>query len=139
MDARFFMSMQGGDFGTWVSHMTEMVNNNMFYTFLLLKPGANPKRLEAKFPAFIEKYAGTDLKKTGRKREQFLTALRDIHLEASVEDNVTPAGSRNYLYILIAIAIVTLLIACVNFMNLSTARSSKRAVEIGVRKVLGDR
>src|SRR4029078_8180329 len=74
---------------------------------------------------------------SGRGRKQFLTAVKDVHLYANTEGNVTPGGSVSYLYILISIAIVTLLIACVNFMNLSTARSSKRAVEIGVRKVLG--
>jgi putative ABC transport system permease protein len=136
INARFIMSIKGGDIGTWVNSMTDMVNNNMFYSYLLLKPGADPHRLEAKFDAFITRHAGEELKASGRNRKQFLTPVRDIHLHAT-EGNVTPGGSLSYLYILMSIAIVTLLIACVNFMNLSTARSSKRAVEIGVRKVLG--
>ena len=137
IDARFLMSMQSGEVGAWVRQINDMVNNNMFYTYLLLKPGADPKKLEAKFPGFINRYAGADLKASGRNRKQFLTLVKDIHLYANTDGNVTPGGSLNYLYILISIAIVTILIACVNFMNLSTARSSKRAVEIGVRKVLG--
>ncbi len=136
IDARFIMSMQGGELGQWVNSLTGMVNNNMFFSYLLLKPGADPKKLEAKFDGFIKKYAGEDLKASGRNRKQFLTLVRDIHLHAT-EGNVTPGGNLNYLYILLSIALVTLLIACVNFMNLSTARSSKRAIEIGVRKVLG--
>lgn len=136
IDARFIMSMKGGDMGAWVSQLTDMVNNNMFYSYLLLKPGADPKKLEAKFVDFINRHAGADLKASGRYKKQYLTPVRDIHLYAP-EANVSPGGNLSYLYILISIAIVTLMIACVNFMNLSTARSSKRAVEIGVRKVLG--
>jgi putative ABC transport system permease protein len=137
IDARFFMSMQSGEVGPWVRSIDNMVNNNLFYTYLLLKPGANAKSLEAKFPAFIERYLSADLKAAGRGRNQFLIPVPDIHLRANTQGNVTPVGSLSYLYILISIAVVTILIACVNFMNLSTARSSKRAVEIGVRKVLG--
>jgi putative ABC transport system permease protein len=136
IDASFFLSMQSGDVAPWLQHLTDMANNNLFFTYLVLKKGADPKALETKFDAFIEKYAGAELKASGRNRKQFLTPVRDIHLYA-VDGNVTPGGSVSYLYILLSIAIVTLLIACVNFMNLSTARSSKRAVEIGVRKVLG--
>jgi len=136
IDARFMMSMKGGEVGEWVNSMTDMVNNNMFFSYLLLKPGTDPKKLEAKFDAFIQQHAGNDLKASGRTKKQYLTPVRDIHLYAT-EGNVTPGGNLSFLYILISIAVVTLLIACVNFMNLSTARSSKRAIEIGVRKVLG--
>lgn len=137
IDARFVMSLQSGEVGPWLRSLTGMVNNNLFYTYVLLKEGTDTRSLEAKFTTFINKYMAADLKASGRKRQHFLTPVRDIHLYANTEGNVTPGGSTSYLYILISIAIVTLLIACVNFMNLSTARSSKRAVEIGVRKVLG--
>ncbi len=137
INARFIISMQSGNMGEWIKGMTNMVNNNMFYSYLLLKPGADVGKLEKKFEAFIEKHAGADLKASGRVRRQFLTPVADIHLDTRVQGNVTPGGSVGYLRILFSIALVTLLIACVNFMNLSTARSSKRAIEIGVRKVMG--
>jgi putative ABC transport system permease protein len=137
IDARFFMSMNSGEVGTWVRSITNMTNNNLFYSYLLLKEGADEKNLERKFSAFIKKHAGDELKASGRNRNQFLIPVKDIHLYSGTEGNVTEGGSVRYLYILISIAFVILLIACVNFMNLSTARSSKRAVEIGVRKVLG--
>jgi len=137
IDARFIMSMKGGEVGQWVSSMTDMVNNNMFFSYLLLKPGTDAKKLEAKFDDFITRHAGADMKSGGRYRWQYLTPVRDIHLYANDKGNVTPAGNVSYLYILMSIALVTLLIACVNFMNLSTAQSAKRALEIGVRKVLG--
>jgi putative ABC transport system permease protein len=137
INAKFFISMNSGVMVDWLKNMTNMVNNNMFYSYLLLKPGSDPKKLEKKFEAFIEKHAGADLKASGRTRKQILTLVPDIHLYANTEGNVTPDGSLMYLKILFSIALITLLIACVNFMNLSTARSSKRAIEIGVRKVMG--
>jgi putative ABC transport system permease protein len=73
----------------------------------------------------------------GRDKKQFLLAVRDIHLSDVVSSNVTPPASKTYLYVLASIAVFTLLIACINFMNLSTARSSKRSSEVGIRKVLG--
>ncbi|HYE54175.1 MAG TPA: FtsX-like permease family protein, partial [Chitinophagaceae bacterium] len=137
IDARFIMSMKGGQLGQWVDGMTDMVNNGMFFTYFLLKPGTDPKKLEAKFDDFVKRHAGADLKASGYTKSQYLTPVRDIHLFANEKYNVTPPGSLTYLYILMSIAFVTLLIACVNFMNLSTARSAKRALEIGVKKVLG--
>ncbi|MEO6253271.1 MAG: ABC transporter permease [Ferruginibacter sp.] len=137
IDARFFLSMKGGDMERFTQGNTNFANNNMFYTYLQLKPGSDTKTLAAKFPAFIEKYAGNDLKAQGFAKKQFLTSLDDIHLRSVLDGNVTPPGSMTYLYILASIALFTLLIACINFMNLSTARSSKRSAEVGIRKVLG--
>jgi putative ABC transport system permease protein len=137
IDARFFMSVNGGDIQDYIRRRTDLASNNMFYTYFLLKPGSDPKRLEAKFPAFIDKYAGKDLKAMGFYKKQFLTPLKNVHLYSNTTRNVTPGGSLTYLYILASIAFFTLLIACINFMNLSTARSSKRSAEVGVRKVLG--
>ncbi len=138
IDSRFFMSMKGGDVERYIQENgTSFATNNMFFTYLQLKPGSNTKNLVAKFPAFIDKYAGKDLKAMGFGKIQFLTALKDIHLRSGMDTNVTPPGSMTYLYILGSIALFTLLIACINFMNLSTARSSKRSAEVGIRKVLG--
>lgn len=137
IDARFFMSINGGDMQQYIAARTDLASNNMFYTYFLLSPGTDPGQLESKFPAFIEKHAGKDLKAMGFYKEQFLVPLKDIHLRSNMKTNVTASGSLTYLYILVSIAVFTLLIACINFMNLSTARSSKRSAEVGVRKVLG--
>ncbi len=103
----------------------------------MLRPGTDAKKLEAKFPPFIDKYAGKDLKAVGFYKKQFIVPIKKIHLSEDVKNNVTQGGSVTYLYILASIAIFTLLIACINFMNLATARSSKRSAEVGIRKVLG--
>jgi putative ABC transport system permease protein len=137
IDARFIMSIKGGRMEGFANNNPSMVNNNMFYTYLLLKEGADAKQLSQKFPAFINTHLATELKNMGKKRAYFITNLKDIHLRSGFTENVTPAGSLTSLYILASIAFLTLLIACINFMNLSTANSSKRASEVGVRKVLG--
>lgn len=137
IDGRFFMAFKGGEMEQYAKRSNNLAFNNMFFTYLKLKPGANAAQLEAKFPAFIKKYAGEDLKAAGFYKKQFLTALPDLHLSPKLKDNVTQSGSITYLYILGSIALFALLIACINFMNLSTARSSKRSAEVGIRKVLG--
>lgn len=138
IDAQFFLGMKGGDMEAYLKeHLNDFASNNMFYSYLQLKPGTDYRQLEKKFPAFIDKYAGKDLKAMGFNKNQYLLPLKDIHLSSMVENNVTPPSSKTYLYILASIAIFTLLIACINFMNLSTARSSKRSAEVGIRKVLG--
>jgi len=137
IDAGFFLSAGSASSGTFFNRQNDLVSNNMMHTYFLLKPGTDAKKLEAKFPAFIDKHAAEGLKAMGFYKKQFLTGIKDIHLHANTSSNVSPSGSVTYLYILGSIALFTLLIACINFMNLSTARSSKRAAEVGVRKVLG--
>ncbi len=138
IDSRFFLSMRGGAIEQYIaSNGSSFATNNMFYTYLQLKPGSNTKNLVARFPAFIDKYAGKDLKALGFSKKQFLIALKDIHLRSGMDNNVSPSGSATYLYVLGSIALFILLIACINFMNLSTARSTKRSAEVGIRKVLG--
>ena len=138
IDARFFMSMMGGSIADYIKRQAgDLATNNLFYTYLQLKPGADAKKLEAKFPAFIDKYAGKDLKAVGFNKKQFLVPLKKIHLNEDLKNNITSGGSVTYLYILGSIALFTLLIACINFMNLATAQSSKRSSEVGIRKVLG--
>ena len=137
INGRFFMAFKGGAMEQYSLKSNNLAYNNMFYTYLRLKNGADPAKLEAKFPGFINKYAGNDLKNAGFYKKQYLTSLTDIHLRGKSKDNVTPPGSITYLYILGSIALFALLIACINFMNLSTARSSKRSTEVGIRKVLG--
>jgi putative ABC transport system permease protein len=137
IDARFLLSFKGGNMDELANGNASIIGNNMFYTYFLLQEGANPANLQSQFPAFIEKHMGKELRTIGLRREFSLTALKDIHLRSGIENTVTPEGNVSSLFILGSIAILTLVIACINFMNLSTSSSSKRAVEIGVRKVLG--
>jgi putative ABC transport system permease protein len=108
------------------------------YTYLLLREAYDYRDLEKKFPAFIEKYMGETLKALGAKVEYFLQPLTQIHLN-SILGHDMDNGNMAYVYAFSIIAIFVLFIACINFMNLSTARSASRAKEVGVRKTLGAR
>lgn len=138
LDINFMVSLKGGDMERYLQdHLQDFVTNNMFYTYIKLAKNADYKQLEAKFPSFLEKYAGKDLKISGFAKEQFLIPVADIHLFSNIKLQLSSPVSSTYLFILGSIAVFTLLIACINFMNLATARSAKRAAEVGVRKVLG--
>jgi putative ABC transport system permease protein len=138
IDAHFFLSFQGGDMEQQMKRSeNDFATNNMFGVYVRLRPGTSAAVVEAKFPAFLDKYAGKDLKALGFVKRQILVPVRDIHLRTDVPGNVTPPASKTSLYILASIAAFTLLIACINFMNLATARSAKRSSEVGIRKVLG--
>jgi putative ABC transport system permease protein len=138
IEANFFLSMTGGDMEQQMKQSeNDFVTNNMFVTYLRLRPGTDPAMMEAKFPAFLDKYAGKGMAAMGMHKTQLLVPVRDIHLRSDLPENITPPTSKTSLYILASIAIFTLLIACINFMNLATARSAKRSSEVGMRKVLG--
>ncbi|MFC2164108.1 ABC transporter permease [Acidobacteriota bacterium] len=124
------------------------INQNL-QTYILLHEKADPKGLEAKFPDLIMKYmapqfeafmgASMDkLVEDGELRaEMYLQPLRDIHLHSDLLGEMEPTSDVKYVYIFSAIALFILIIASINFMNLSTARSAGRAREVGIRKVLG--
>jgi putative ABC transport system permease protein len=135
--AHFLLSMRNGDIGTWVETQTNWATNNIFHTYIRLKASVDPQAFEKKLNAAIDRRAGPDLKAFGVSRQLFLQPLTGIYLHSDLDDEIGTNGNATYLYILGSIALFVLLIACINFMNLSTARSGKRAKEVGVRKVMG--
>ncbi|MDN3551101.1 ABC transporter permease [Mucilaginibacter aquaedulcis] len=111
--------------------------NNYANSYVKLQPNASAAALEKKLPAFIHKYAGEELKYRGMTKEIHLQPVAAIHTSQGYEAEPAKTVSSSFLYILILIAVLIQVIACINFMNLSTARASKRAKEVGVRKVIG--
>lgn len=119
------------------------------HIYIKLKPGAAPGSLESKFPQMVDTYAAAqietalgkswnDYKKEGNGYRYFLQPLRTIHLDpVHLEAKMKPGGNMHYNYFLLCIAALILAIACINFMNLATARSGERAREVGVRKTMG--
>ncbi|HYK46993.1 MAG TPA: ABC transporter permease [Parafilimonas sp.] len=103
--------------------------------FLLLKPGSDASALQAKFPAFLERRDGTEMKQSQMYPTLFLERLRDVYLRSTRSGSKT--GNINNVYIFSIIAVFILLIACINFINLTTARSAERAKEVGIKKVVG--
>ena len=119
-----------------------------FYTYLVLPPGYDYKKLEAKLPQVVQKYMGPEIQQAfGMSFAKFreagndlglrLQPLTDIHLYSDFAHDLSPSGDIRYVYGFGAIALFMLLIAAFNFMNLSTAGAAKRAGEVGIRKVMG--
>ena len=115
--------------------MTEWINNSV-YTYIQVAPNVSQSQIEKQFPAFMEKYMGADMRKYGFDFSLSLTPLKDVYFDDTTFDGVRH-GDKTVVYIFISIAILILLIACINFMNLSTIRAAERSKEVGLRKVLG--
>ena len=138
-----FLSMEGRDEAKqtiWLSHN--------FHTYLRVREGADAQALEEKFPAMLEKYAGPQVQQflginmdewrsSGNRIGYFIQPLSEVYLYSDLQHDIGATGDIKYVYIFSLIAFFILIIACINFMNLSTAKSANRAREVGVRKVMG--
>lgn len=140
----FFLSMSEVE----ETKRTDRWLSNNFNTYIVLREGTDPKKFEAKLGQLVTRYVAPlihqavnqsveDFFKAGNSVSFPLTALTAIHLHSNKTAELEANGNIQYVYIFTAVAVFILLIACVNFMNLSTARSSNRAKEVGIRKVLG--
>ena len=104
------------------------------YTYIRLAPGADPEEVEAKFSTVTTKNMG---ERGAQIYQPILVPITDIHLHSQMLNEAEPNSDITYVYIFSTVALVILLVACINFMNLSTARSANRAREVGMRKVVG--
>jgi putative ABC transport system permease protein len=122
--------------------------NNFMYTYFKTKPNTSVDQVETKFIPLVDKYIGPEIEKfmgTTLKQMQeaggaygyYATNIKDIHLHSTSQGDVEPGGNIMYVYFFSGIGLFIIIIACINFMNLSTARSAGRAKEVGLRKALG--
>ena len=137
IQAHFYMAMNSGGIGEYVRNNDQWAGGNFIYGYIELHPSAKPKALEAKLAAFLQRYGGQQLKALGMEKVLTLQPVRDIHLRSNRPNQLEAAGNLRFLRILLLIGAVILLIACVNFMNLATAKSMKSSTEIGIRKTIG--
>jgi len=119
--------------------------NNAFSTYLVFDEGTDVKKIEARFPALLDKYLTPFAKANGapqnfqasRATKLSLQSIKDIHLRSHLDDEIEQGGNINNVYMMSIIGVFIVLIACFNFVNLSTARATKRAKEVGLRKTVG--
>jgi putative ABC transport system permease protein len=122
--------------------------NNSFSTYLLLKENSNYVRVDEKISELINKYIGAELQKEmgitmkdwvarGNKYRYYLQKLSDIHLDPSIQQEFKAPGDPKYLRIIGSLAVIIIMIAAINFMNLATAQAAGRAKEVGIKKVAG--
>ncbi|MFW5645525.1 MAG: ABC transporter permease, partial [Bacteroidota bacterium] len=135
-----FMTNRRSDDNNWLA--------NSFTTYLLLKPGADPQGVNDKLPdmivrnvgSLIEEYFGVGMEEfisSGNRYNMHLQELGDIHLNPDIDHQQKPAANPKYLFIFGSIALLIIIIASINFMNLSTAQAARRAREVGIKKVSG--
>ncbi|HVX48900.1 MAG TPA: ABC transporter permease [Chitinophagaceae bacterium] len=136
--ANMFITMNSGKVGRYMLTTDNWISNSYVSSYIKLKPGVNTTELEKKFPAFINRYGAKQLKEWGIEQRFFLQPVRSIHTTVFTKGvSITKPVNPSFLTILSLVAVLIQVIACINFMNLSTARASKRAKEVGVRKVIG--
>lgn len=139
----FLASITTRGVDSWRSWLT----SNLF-TYVILKPGVSPQNIYPKFHELTYKYVGPEVQETmgidldtfekmGNSYGFFLEAVPDIHLHSKLDHQLSPGGNIAYIYFFSTIAIFLLLIACINFMNMATAKYTNRSKEVGIRKVVG--
>lgn len=120
------------------------------FTYIKLREGVEPSSFEEKLPELVESYAmasilrqlsisAEDYPNSGNEFNYFLQPIEDIHLKSNLDVEIKANSNITYVYLLIATVVFILIITCINFINLATARSAERAKEVGIRKVLGSR
>ena len=114
---------------------TQWPNNGVF-TYIRLNPNVDPRQFEKRFPAFMDKYLGAYYATAGFKMDLTIQPLSKVYFTADAIGNVK-YGNKKMVYIFMCIAILILIIACINFINLATARAIDRSKEVGLRKVMG--
>lgn len=130
-----------------LSQNTFWIGNNV-YSYILVKEGVNPKDLDTKLAELTKTHAGPqfeqfiqvsmdDFDKGGNRYGYFTQPILDIHLNSNMQYEIEPGGNITMVYVFLLIAVFIIIIAAINFMNLATARSAKRAREVGMRKVFG--
>ena len=126
----------------------QWINNWGSFTYLKLEKGVDPLALESKFPEMVQKYMAPEVLdevkvsyeefvKAGNGYRYFLQPLQDIHLKSHLDQEIESNGNITYVYLFFIISIFVIMIACINFMNLTTARSANRSKEVGIRKTVG--
>lgn len=137
-----------GSFTTLPMSQSTMWLGNNNYTYILLQDGLEPSIVDQRFDEMVAKHAGPQFEQfagftaehfesMGNRYKYFTQPLLDIHLKSNMQFEMEQGGNLTMVYVFMLIAIFILVIAAINFMNLSTARSAKRAKEVGIRKVVG--
>jgi putative ABC transport system permease protein len=142
LQSDFILTLKGVEL--WPGEQTHWLANN-YQTYILLRTGADAKKFEAKLSNIKSRYLMTNARATGNaplveifKKVRFeIQALKDIHLRSEGIDDGQTHGDIRLVWLFGAIACFVLIIACINFINLSTARSANRAKEVGLRKTIG--
>ncbi|WP_027391916.1 ABC transporter permease [Aquimarina latercula] len=138
LNPNYLVTINTPGLGQFVRTVQNFATQNFIYTYVKLNNPENASLVQNKLPEFLENRGAKDFAAFNFKKELILQKVSDIHLHSKgISRQIGPVSDISYLYLLITLALFIQLVACVNFINLSTARANKRAKEIGVRKTIG--
>ncbi|HYE75919.1 MAG TPA: FtsX-like permease family protein, partial [Blastocatellia bacterium] len=140
VDANIYMCMNSNGWGEWLLSENTWANNNVVGSYIKVHDSDARKGIETKLAQMLESHAGAELRASGRQKILKLQPLADTRLYSQVNKNSSADAKGNsitYIYIIGTIGLFILLLACINFMNLTTAKSAQRAGEVGIRKSMG--
>ena len=138
LNPNYIICMQSPGVGNFVVNRKNFATHNFVYSYVKLKKGTNAASLEKKLPAFLQARGAKHLAAIGFDKKLLLQPIKDIHLHSKgISSQIDSVSNIKSLYVILILGLVILVVACINFINLSTARASKRAKEIGIRKVVG--
>jgi putative ABC transport system permease protein len=138
LEPTFIVSMANSQWNNFFNQdMTNWVGNNMVYTYVQLHKNADPDKVNGLIHDVFLKYGSEQMNAMGLNKEMHLQPVENIHTETGYIVDMPNGTSLTFIYVLGSIGLIILILACVNYINLSTARAGKRALEVGIRKVLG--
>ncbi len=134
---KMLLSMNNGHINGFVNSQSTWSGNNIFHTYVKLTKDTKPEAFESKLTTWLYKHGGKEFETAGFDKSLFIQPVEDIYLRSNFGFEIATNGNMNSIYLFASLAFFILLIACINFMNLSTAESEKRAKEVGLRKSIG--
>jgi len=138
LNPNYLVTMNSPGLAQFVRTNQNFATQNFIYSYVKLNAPENAEKVENKLPVFLNARGAKDFASVGFTKKLLLQNVRDIHLYSKgISRQIGPVSDISYLYMLITLALFIQLVACINFINLSTARANKRAKEIGVRKTIG--
>lgn len=138
LNPNYLLSMASPGLGEYVRGIDNFATQNFAHAYVRLVPGANAKGLEEKLQGFLQRRGSQDLSALGFEKKLLLQPVTDIHLHSKdIKNQIEEVSNIEYLYSMLLLAFIIQIVACINFINLSTARASRRSKEIGVRKAIG--
>jgi putative ABC transport system permease protein len=136
VDADIYMSFNSNG-GRWILEETTWANNNIVGSYLKLRDPRSSLAVDRKIVPILNDRAGEQLRQTGRQKTLNLQPVDDVRLYSKLSNGDQSGGSILYVYMIATIGVLILVLACINFMNLTTAKSAQRANEVGIRKSMG--
>ncbi|MCG8307625.1 MAG: ABC transporter permease [Cytophagales bacterium] len=134
----YFISMSNNQWDSFFNvDKTNWVGNNMVYTYLKLIPGSDAEKVDGLIHEVFLQNGSEQMKAMGLSKEMDLQPVRSVHTDTDFMINISNTTDRTFIYVLGSIGVLILILACINYINLSTARAGRRALEVGVRKVIG--